>query len=143
MTYAIGRVQRNSESGRSSSSVRVLRSIKRPASKRPQMILAGLSALAISAFFGLANPAVAEGDADRGRDKANTCMGCHGAVGIRNAYPTFTVPKLGGQQAEYIIAALTAYKDGTRPHATMQANAENLSAEDMADIGAYFAQMAK
>ncbi len=47
------------------------------------------------------------------------------------------MPKLGGQSAGYIVAALRAYRDGDREHPTMQANAWNLSDQDMADIGAY------
>jgi cytochrome c553 len=49
------------------------------------------------------------------------------------------VPKLGGQSAGYIEAALKAYKAGTRQHDTMHANAENLSDQDMADIAAFVA----
>lgn len=37
----------------------------------------------------------------------------------------------------YITAALQAYRAGTRPHPTMQANAWNLSDEDIAHIAAY------
>lgn len=134
MTHAIGRVPRNPESVKSSPGART---------RLPVSLFSVLSALAIIVTFAVADTVSAEGDASLGRDKANTCMGCHGAVGIRNAYPSFTVPKLAGQQAEYIVAALMAYKDKTRPHPTMHANAENLSAEDMADIGAYFSELGK
>lgn len=134
MTHAIGRVPRNTELAKSNPGVR---------SRLPISMLSVLPALAIILSLGFADTVSAEGDAERGRDKANTCMGCHGAVGIRNAYPSFTVPKLAGQQVEYIVAALMAYKDKTRPHPTMQANADNLSPEDMADIGAYFSTLGK
>ena len=86
-----------------------------------------------------AGPAVAQGDAEAGRQKAFTCMGCHGAPGLRNAYPAYPVPKLGGQHAEYIAAALKAYQNGQRWHPTMQAHAATMTDQDMADIGAYFA----
>jgi cytochrome c553 len=81
--------------------------------------------------------ALAAGDAEAGRLKANTCMGCHGIPGYTNAYPTYRVPKLGGQSAEYLSAALKAYKTGERPHKTMQAQAVSLSDQDIADIAAY------
>ena len=42
--------------------------------------------------------AQAAGDVDAGREKANTCMGCHGIKGYANAYPTFRVPRLGGRE---------------------------------------------
>ncbi|HUR39955.1 MAG TPA: cytochrome c [Verrucomicrobiae bacterium] len=89
----------------------------------------------------LATPAaLAEGNAQAGMLKANTCMGCHGIPGYTNAYPTYRVPKLGGQSAEYIVAALKSYKAGERPHKTMRAQADSLSDQDIADIAAYLAK---
>lgn len=87
----------------------------------------------------LATPAAAQGDVQAGMLKANTCMGCHGIPGYTNAYPTYRVPKLGGQSAEYIAAALKSYKSGERPHKTMRAQADSLSDQDIADIAAYLA----
>lgn len=81
----------------------------------------------------------ADGDADAGRAKAETCLGCHAIKGYYNVYPTYHVPKLGGQSAGYIESALKAYRGGTRTHDTMHANAANLSDQDMADIAAYLA----
>ena len=52
------------------------------------------------------------------------CMGCHGVPSYNNVYPTYKVPKLGGQHAQYLAAALQAYKDGQRSHKTMQAQAQ-------------------
>ena len=91
----------------------------------------------------LAAPAALAGDGEAGRLKANTCMGCHGIPGYNNAYPTYRVPKLGGQSADYIAAALQAYKPGERPHKTMQAQAQSLSDEDIADIATYLASAPK
>jgi len=88
----------------------------------------------------LAAPGVlAAGNGEAGKLKANTCMGCHGIPGYTNAYPTYRVPKLGGQSADYLAAALKAYKSGERPHKTMQAQAANLSDQDIADIAAFLA----
>ena len=88
-------------------------------------------------------PAIAplplEGDAARGKTLAYTCTGCHGVPGYRNAYPSFHVPKLGGQNADYVEIALQSYRSGRRPHATMQAQAAALSDQDIADIAAYLA----
>lgn len=88
--------------------------------------------------LGFAGSAYAEGDPQKGKRKAETCLGCHGIEGYTFAYPTYHVPKLGGQNAKYIVAALKAYKSGQRPHPTMRGQAMDLSAEDMADIAAYF-----
>ena len=81
----------------------------------------------------------AQGDPAAGKKKAYTCLGCHGIPDYKNVYPTYHVPKLGGQNAEYIVAALTAYASGERPHTTMHAQAATLSPADMQDIAAYFA----
>lgn len=80
----------------------------------------------------------AAGDVVNGEKLSQTCLGCHGAPGLRNPGPVYLIPMLGGQNAEYISAALKAYKDKTRVHATMQAQASNLSDQDMADIAAFF-----
>lgn len=95
------------------------------------LILAGLSAAAAAA------------DAERGRLQAQTCLGCHGAPGMRNAYPGYRVPKLGGQHAQYLMDALKGYKEGNRSHPTMRAQAADLTDEDIADIAAYFSQLGK
>ena len=86
----------------------------------------------------LALPVYAEGDVERGETLAYTCLGCHGIEGYRNAYPSFRVPKLGGQKAEYIAAALRGYRAGERKHGTMQGQAVSLSDEEIDDLAAYF-----
>jgi len=95
-------------------------------------------ALAAALLAGAPGVLAEGGDAAAGRVKAETCMGCHAVPGYFNVYPSYHVPKLGGQGAKYIEAALKAYKDGSRRHDTMHVNAANLSDQDMADIGAYF-----
>ncbi len=79
-----------------------------------------------------------QGDAKAGQVKALTCMGCHAIPGYSNVYPTYHVPLVGGQHAQYIIAALKAYKAKQRSHPTMQAQAATLSETDMKDIAAFF-----
>ncbi|MFA5940001.1 MAG: c-type cytochrome [Sinimarinibacterium sp.] len=93
-------------------------------------------ALALAATF-LAPAAFAEGNTEAGRVKASTCMGCHGIPKYNNAYPTYRVPKLGGQSPAYLDAALKAYKSGERPHGTMHAQAATLSDQDIADVAAF------
>lgn len=90
-------------------------------------------------------PALAQtaGDPVAGERRAGMCAGCHGIAGWRNAYPAYSVPKLGGQHAGYIAAALKAYQTRQRSHPTMQAIAANLSDKDMVDLGAYFAAAEK
>jgi cytochrome c553 len=104
-------------------------------------IAAPILMLGIACAF-LASPAAAQGDAERGAKLAYTCQGCHGIEGYRNAYPSYRVPKLGGQKAAYLLAALQGYRDGTREHATMQAQASSMSDADMQDLAAYFSSIA-
>jgi cytochrome c553 len=85
----------------------------------------------------LAGPALAKGDTARGKQLAYTCTGCHGIVEYKNAYPSYRVPKIGGQNEGYIVAALNGYKKGERNHPTMHAQASSFSDKDIADIAAY------
>jgi cytochrome c553 len=87
-------------------------------------------------------PLALEGDATRGAVLAETCKGCHGVPGSHNAYPTYYVPKLGGQNADYIEIALQGYRRGTRSHPTMQAQASSLTDQDIADLATFFASWA-
>ena len=82
--------------------------------------------------------ATAEGNISNGETLSQTCLGCHGAPGFRNASPVYRVPMIGGQHASYIVSSLQAYKNKERSHPTMQAQAASLTDQDMADIGAYF-----
>ena len=83
----------------------------------------------------------AAGDPEAGKIKSYTCTGCHGIPGYKNVYPTYHVPKLGGQNEAYIAASLKAYRAGERQHSTMVLQSEALSDEDIADIAAYFASL--
>lgn len=99
----------------------------------------GLALTGAAAFAQAAGEtAVHKGDPVRGKAISYTCLGCHGVEGYRNAYPDYSVPRLGGQHPEYLIAALQEYRDNQRSFATMHAQASELSDQDMADIAAYF-----
>ena len=87
--------------------------------------------------------ALAAGDAQAGKIKAYTCTGCHGIPGYNNVYPTYRVPKIGGQNYAYLVAAMKAYKNGERDHATMELQASSLNDGDIEDISAYFASLGK
>ena len=80
-------------------------------------------------------------NADNGRQLTYTCVGCHGIVGYRNVYPTYHVPKIGGQSAVYLTNALTEYRRGTRKHPTMEAQAQSFSDQDIADIAAFLSEL--
>ena len=93
------------------------------------------------ALVALASPASAKGDIAQGKTLAYTCTGCHGIAEYKNAYPSYRVPKIGGQNEQYIIAALIGYKKRERNHPTMQAQAQSFSDEDIANIAAYLSSL--
>lgn len=79
------------------------------------------------------------GDAAAGAKKNAMCIGCHGIVGYQASFPEiYKVPKIGGQNAKYIAAALHGYKKGERKHPSMRGIAESLSDQDIADLAAYY-----
>ena len=76
--------------------------------------------------------------------KVAMCVGCHGIVGYKASFPeVYRVPKIAGQGAKYIAAALNAYKTGERKHPTMRSIAESLSEQDIADISGYYENLGK
>src|SRR6476620_4888066 len=79
------------------------------------------------------------GDASAGKAKSSMCAGCHSIPGYKTAFPVvYSVPKLDGQHAAYIVSALRQYKSGDRQHPSMRAIAASLSDQDMADLAAFF-----
>jgi cytochrome c553 len=106
--------------------------------ERPVKLISQVAALLLAVT---SLSALADGDATRGAGLSDTCKGCHFIPNYKNAFPVYKVPKLGGQNAEYIIAALKGYASGERNHPTMTGQAATLSDQDMQDIAAYFASL--
>jgi cytochrome c553 len=109
-----------------------------PAPIKPALLLVAGLALA---FANLS--AFAKGDPVEGKKLVYTCTGCHGIEGYKNAYPNYHVPKLGGQNEQYLINALTEYKKGERKHPTMHAQAESFSAQDIENIASFLSSLGK
>lgn len=82
-------------------------------------------------------PVTPTGNFDNGRVLAYTCQGCHGITGYKNAYPSYRVPKIGGQTQQYLAQALTEYRQGKRRHPTMQAQSMSFSEQEIADLSVY------
>ena len=99
-------------------------------------------AMPFAAIAQTATPAAGK-PTDKGADLTYTCQGCHGVTGYKNAYPNYRVPKITGQTSEYLVNSLTAYKQGTRKHPTMQAQGQSFSEQDIADIAAYLSSLKK
>jgi cytochrome c553 len=105
------------------------------------IVAAASAAIASASHAQIPVPLTIEGDAARGQGLAFTCIGCHGIDTAVNAYPTYHVPKLGGQNGDYIEIALQGYRAGTRSHGTMQAQTASLTDQDIADIAAWFTSL--
>ena len=87
----------------------------------------------------LTSPAVAQlGDADAGKTKAATCVACHGPAGVSTSDE---FPHIAGQVPGYIAAQLQAYQSRERENAVMFGMVGALSAEDMADLDAYYSSL--
>ncbi len=93
----------------------------------------------VAALLLLSGPAFAEGDPEAGAAIGYSCLGCHGIEGYRNAYPSFRVPKLGGQTSTYMEIALRGYRDGMREHPTMVGQSSSLTDQQIADVSAFLA----
>lgn len=101
--------------------------------------------LAVFSTVALASGAQAAGSIDAGKEKAATCIACHGVDG-NSANPQW--PSLAGQGEAYMISTTEAFQiplgeagevvEGGRYDPVMTGQAINLSAEDLADLGAYF-----
>ena len=66
--------------------------------------------IAIAALFAAAVPVhAADSNQTTLENKIAQCQGCHGIVDWKTAFPeVYRVPKLGGQKANYLVAALKA-----------------------------------
>jgi cytochrome c553 len=95
-----------------------------------------LVVLALAACFGA--QALAAGDAESGKQKSQACAACHGPDGNAPTGPDF--PRLAGQHYDYLLKALRDYKSGARKNPIMGGQASALSAQDMADLAAYFSR---
>ena len=83
-----------------------------------------------------------KGDPQAARSKVSMCIGCHGIEGYKASFPeVYHVPKIAGQNAEYIVTALQDYARGARTFPSMEAVAQGLSPQDMADLAAYYSSL--
>jgi len=97
------------------------------------------SLVAVLMVLAGAQTVAAAGDVDAGKAKAQACAACHGADG-NSVNPDW--PNLAGQHAGYISKQLADFKAGQqRTDPIMGGQVANLSAQDMADLGTYFATL--
>jgi cytochrome c553 len=86
----------------------------------------------------LASPPAHAADVAAGKEKAELCVGCHGEVGISQ---TENIPSLAGQPDQFIQWQLVFFRGGARKNEQMQPVVEQLSNEDIRNLGAYFASL--
>jgi cytochrome c553 len=94
----------------------------------------------IALFYALQKPARAQtptpGNPAAGKAAAAGCAGCHGDLGVSGSPAT---PSLAGQDAQYLAAALAAYKNGSRSDETMKGLVAALDDNALKNLSAYYA----
>lgn len=112
-----------------------MKNLKNLALALSSLLVAGVTAFSAAS----ASAQEIKGDAKAGEQKNAMCIGCHGIPGYKATFPeVYQVPKISGQDAKYIAAALHAYQKGERRHPSMRGIAESLSEQDVADLAAYY-----
>jgi len=95
----------------------------------------------IAAYFSSQKPVrstlPSSGNVKAGKTAATQqCSGCHGIDG-NSINPT--MPSLTGQNQEYLIKAIKAYRDGQRKNAMMRTAVKSLKDSSIQNISAYYA----
>ncbi len=102
-------------------------------------LLTTIFALAVASATGFSHAQKLEGNLANAEKQIAMCIGCHGISGYQATFPeVYKVPKISGQTAAYISAALHAYQKGDRKHPTMRGVAASLTEQDIADVAAYY-----
>jgi cytochrome c553 len=104
---------------------------------RLRFVLRALHGLALG-FLTLASLPAHAADIAAGKAKAELCIGCHGEAGISQ---TENIPSLAGQPDQFIQWQLVFFRSGTRKNEQMQPIVEQISNEDIRNLGAYFASL--
>ena len=94
-------------------------------------------AATLVAVTACATPAIAA-DVAAGKEKAEMCVACHGDNGISQ---TENIPSLAGQPDQFIQWQLVFFRAGTRKNEQMQPIVEQITNEDIRNLGAYFASL--
>jgi cytochrome c553 len=84
----------------------------------------------------LAAGAGVAGNIKAGRDKAQKCEVCHGLDGQAKIAEA---PNLAGQNEQYLIKQIEAFKSGQRNNEQMTLVVPSLSQADIEDLAAYYA----
>jgi cytochrome c553 len=77
-------------------------------------------------------------DLAAGKEKAQICSACHGENGVSQIE---NIPSLAAQPDAFIQWQLVFFRSGTRKNEQMQPIVEQLSNDDVRNLGAYFASL--
>ena len=97
--------------------------------------LTGVLTISYFIFFGIASAT----EISLGEAKSNLCANCHGLDG-NSVFPLN--PNLAGQNAEYIVSQLKAFKSGRRKNSTMETISASLSNDEMIALATYYSTQA-
>mgnify|MGYP000264603017 FL=1 len=78
---------------------------------------------------------VKQGDAQKGKQLAESCAGCHGEKGISQMD---AFPSLAGQLATYTYKQLRDYAEDKRTHTLMNSVSAGLNEQESADLAVWF-----
>ena len=100
-------------------------------------ILRALALAVACAAFAATTAALAKDEA--GKKKADeACAACHGPEGNKPITPE--TPRLAGQQYDYLVQSLNAYRKGTRDNPVMSAMAKPLTKKEIGELAGYFSR---
>jgi cytochrome c553 len=85
--------------------------------------------------LGASQVAAYAGDVKAGAALAGKCEACHGLDGLSKIAEA---PNIAGQNEQYLIEQLTAFKTGERHNEMMAVVAPTLSDKDIEDLASYY-----
>lgn len=98
-------------------------------------------AVGVLALLAVVGGASAAGDVQAGKAKSVTCALCHGAKGQGSVQGSVTYAALASKSEDEMVQELQDFKSGKRPGPTMKPLMILLSAQDMANLAAYYASL--
>jgi cytochrome c553 len=91
--------------------------------------------LLVAALIGFVPGGAKAGDVTAGASRARTCEACHGLDGLAKIVEA---PNLAGQNEQYLVKQLLAFKAGERHNEMMSVVVPTLSDKDIDDVAAYY-----
>lgn len=105
-----------------------------------RLFAAGLGLVVAGTAAGLlfVDHAHSAGSAGAGREKAKTCVPCHGLDGVARLPNAATI---AGESEVYLVKQLNAFRSGERQDSQMSIIAQGLSDQDIADLVAWYSSI--